>query len=233
MSQTIDYRKYPLPRSRHHVSANQYVPLAQLKVELAYYPPVVQACAWSELYANGLAPEFIDIGCGLGKFLLETSLSYPQVNMLGLEVRKYAVDWIQSVIAGEHLPNVAALWYNVANGLRFIESASVERVFYFFPDPWFKRRHFSRRAFTPALLDECARVLKPDGTMYLMTDVPAVDEYHRHTLINHGVFVYEYCPHDAAGDEAWGLHVRTNQEEFCIKKRLPYVRMKCRKRSAR
>jgi tRNA (guanine-N7-)-methyltransferase len=263
ISAMIDYRKYPVPRSRHHVSPNLYQ--AADRISPAYretmlarensYPPLYTAenLDWSQLFADGQPPRQLDIGCGMGRFLLEMSLANAENtgitvntesvgktekttlsnNFLGLEVRKYAVDWINGVISGEQLPNAACLWYNVANRLAFVPSDSIQRLFYFFPDPWFKRRHHGRRAFTPEFLDECARVLAKSGgeqhggVMYLMTDVPDVDEYQRGVMAQHGRFDYEVCEHNASGDAAWGLPVRTNQEEFSRKKNIPYVRLKC------
>jgi tRNA (guanine-N7-)-methyltransferase len=219
----IDYTKYPLPRSRHHVGANLYVPKRDLKIEPTYYPPLYNELHWTEFFASGAPPSVLDIGCGLGKFMLETALATPAYNVLGLEVRKYAVDWIQNVIAGERVANASVLWYNVANGLPFIPSASVQQIFYFFPDPWFKRRHHGRRAFTPAFLDECARILAPEGTMYLMTDVPEVDTYQRATMHKHGKFRYESVENEAE----WGLQAKTNHQEFCERKGIPYTRLKC------
>jgi tRNA (guanine-N7-)-methyltransferase len=225
---TIDYTKYPLPRSRHHLSANQYLRRSEIHVPLSYYPPLLHECAWEDYFSNRHAPTYLDIGCGLGRFMLETSLQTPELNVLGLEVRKYAVDWIQNVVHSERpngiLHNAQAQWYNVANGLPFIATGSLQKIFYFFPDPWFKRRHFQRRAFTFDFLDECARILSREGTMYLMTDVPQVDEYQRTTLQKHGKFMLEECSNDAA----WGLSARTNQEEFCLRKEIPYVRLHCR-----
>jgi tRNA (guanine-N7-)-methyltransferase len=230
---TIDYKKYPRPRSRHHVSPNQYMPRDRIKIEPAYYPPLYERLQWHEHFANGSAPQFLDIGCGMGKFLLETALAEPQKNVLGLEVREYAVQWIQSVIRGERprgvLDNAETLWYSVANGLGFIETASIEKIFYFFPDPWFKKRHQFKRAFTPQFLDECARVLRPDGALYLMTDVPEVDIVQREMMRTHGAFTFEEYSANASDNEAWGLSARTDQEEFSLRKNIPYIRLKCRK----
>jgi tRNA (guanine-N7-)-methyltransferase len=224
----IDYTQYPKPRSRKHVSPNQYMRRDAITVEPAYYPPMPQTLVWEEHFANAAPPRYLDIGCGMGRFLIETALLEPEVNILGLEVREYAADWIRGVIDGERkrgaLLNAQAIWYSVANGLPFIANASIEKIFYFFPDPWFKKRHHYRRAFTPAFLDECARVLVPQGTLYLMTDVPAVDEYQRALLTEHGAFLFEECNTDAD----WGLSATTNQEEFSRKKGIAYVRVKCR-----
>ncbi|MCU0425312.1 MAG: methyltransferase domain-containing protein [Candidatus Kapabacteria bacterium] len=227
---TIDYTKYPKPRSRQHVSPNQYLPKDRIRIEPNYYPPLRPHLDWSDHFTNGQAPEYLDIGCGMGRFLLETALQEPSVNLLGLEVREYAANWIRGVIQGERprgiLGNAEALWYSVANGLPFIERGTITKIFYFFPDPWFKKRHHYRRAFTHQFLDECARVLRSDGTLYLMTDVPDVDEYQRETMTEHGVFTFEEC----STDEAWGLSARTDQENFSLRKNIPYVRVKCRKR---
>ena len=71
-----------------------------------------------------------DIGCGMGKFTIEFALANPEFNVLGLELRKRAVEWINTVIDSEKIPNVRALWYSVVNGLDFIESSSIEKIFY-------------------------------------------------------------------------------------------------------
>lgn len=230
MTTTIDFTKYPRPRSRQHVSPNQYLAKDRIRIEPNYYPPLRSSALWHEHFANAHAPQYLDIGCGMGRFLLETALAEPEKNILGLEVREYAADWIRGVIEGERprgvLGNAAALWYSVANGMPFIASASIEKIFYFFPDPWFKKRHHYRRAFTPAFLDECARVLAPEGTFYLMTDVPIVDAYQRETLRRHGMFAFEECPNDGA----WGLTAQTDQEIFSLRKNIPYVRVKCWKK---
>ncbi len=232
-SNVIDYKKYPRPRSRHHVSPNQYMARERIGIEPRYYPPLYPthpAMSWHEHFANGSAPQFVDIGCGMGKFLLETALATPEKNVLGLEVREYAVRWIQSVIEGERLGgrlgNAQALWYSVPNGLGFLETGSVEKIFYFFPDPWFKKRHQFKRAFTPEFVQECARVLRADGTLYLMTDVPEVDVAQREILDKQGLFTVE----EPSNNAAWSLSVQTDQEVFSLKKNIPYTRAMCRKK---
>ena len=230
MTAIIDFTQYPKPRSRKHVSPNHYLPKDRIRIEPDYYPPLRQRIDWSECFHNVQAPQYLDIGCGMGRFLIETAIAEPSVNILGIEVREYAVEWIRGVIENERpkgiLNNAHALWYSVANGLPFIADASIEKIFYFFPDPWFKKRHHYRRAFTPAFLDECARILAPNGTLYLMTDVPDVDAYQRDTLTRHGALSFEECRDDAA----WGLKARTDQEDFSLRKNIPYTRMKCRKK---
>lgn len=222
---TIDLRKYPQPRIRHHTNPQVYLPRHQLHVVPPSYPPCIERLDWHHLFSDGRPPTIVDIGCGMGRFLLSYALNHPEQNILGIEVRKPAADWITTVINGEGIKNAAVLWYSVANGLPFLDDASVEMVTYFFPDPWFKKRHIKRRAFTPTLVAEIYRILRPDGALYLMTDVPMVDEYQREILHQHGGFSIE----EVHSDDEWFAE-RTDQELFCLSKGIPYVRLRCRKR---
>lgn len=218
----INYHKYPQPRIRHHNNPQFYIPYNELLVKPRSYPPVIEQIDWQQLFANGQAPSALDIGCGMGKFLIDYAELHPHTNILGLETRAQAVHWINGVIEGEKVANGRALWYSVVNGLDFIPDASIHSVMYFFPDPWFKKRHAKRRAFSPTLLDGIARILQPGGTLYLMTDVPEVDEYQCEVLEAHGRFRHRLV---AEGEE-W-FSIRTDQEITCLRNNIPFVRRVC------
>lgn len=225
MMKSIDYTKYPLPRIRHHANPVLYFPLKQHKGEKFYYSPVFDSIDWKEIFQNGKPPDMLDIGCGLGRFLIDTSLTDETKNILGFEVRHGAVEWIDNVISSESLGNVKALWYSAVNGFPFIKNETIEKVFYFFPDPWVKKRHYKRRAFSAELLGEIHRVLKPGGKLYLMTDVPEVDEFQQEVLRVFGKFDFGY-----AEAEKWDLKVKTNHEIFCTERKIPFIRMICTKK---
>ncbi len=213
----IDYKKYPSPRMRHHTAPNLYLPVITTAFDPVYYPPTPKSLDWSCVYGNGKPPAALDIGCGRGMFLLEYALNNPNENILGIELRKHASDWLQTIITGEKIQNAAVLWYSIVNGLSFIASESIESVFYFFPDPWVKKRHLKRRAFTVKFLEEIHRVLRTGGILYLMTDVSEVHEYQLETLDEYGGFDFK----TSVG--SWSLP-KTDQEKFCLLKNIPYVR---------
>lgn len=216
----IDYTKYPVPRLRHHANPVLYFPLKQHKNRNFRYPPLIEKFNWAEIFSNGKPPAYLDIGSGMGKFLIETAVLEPEVNILGFEIRRSAVEWTNGVIEGEDIKNARALWYSVVNGFQFIETGSVRKIFYLFPDPWIKKRHHKRRAFSSALLDEFFRVLNQDGVLYIMTDVKETDFYHKEILDSHSGFSYNYV-----SSEQWDLSVETNQEEFCMRKQIPFTRI--------
>lgn len=228
MMKSINYTKYPLPRIRHHAKSGLYFPLRQQKGNRFYYHPVIKNIDWSEAFSNGKPPILLDIGCGIGKFLVETAITEHDKNILGFEIRKGAVEWTEGVIKGEKISNARAIWYSAVNGFPFIETGSIEKVFYFFPDPWIKKRHYKRRAFSVTLLKEIHRVLKPNGKLYLMTDVTEVDAYQQEVINESGLFDFKYI------DEGeWDLKVKTNHEEFCLEKEISFIKMVCEKNEYR
>lgn len=179
----IDYEKYPKPeRVRHHMSANVYFPFDERNPRPEYYPPLIEGLDWKDYFVNGRGPDALDIGCGMGRFMLDYADSHSSENVLGLEIRREPVNWINSVIKGENLGNAAAVRYSLANGMDFVESGSVSKIFYFFPDPWYKKRHHKRRLFSSEFLNECLRVLKPGGKLFVQTDVRELHEYHKEIL---------------------------------------------------
>ncbi len=221
----IDYDKYPLPkRLRHHVSPNLYMSANELKKVPSNYPSVPKEINWSDVFLNGKKPDVLDVGCGKGSFLLNLAVENPDKNYLGIELRKPLVEWVNGVVAGEEIKNCAALRYSVANGLPFIQSESIERVFYLFPDPWLKKKHQKRRAFNLDFLAEINRVLKKGGEFYLATDSPKIDGYHWETLEEFG----ELDCRLVVSDELWDLPT-TDKERFCLDKNVPIFRIKCGK----
>ncbi len=222
---SVDFKKYPYPvKLRHHVTSYNYLPIEELKVVPPNYPQVYKKLDWSELFINGKKPDRIDIGCGKGIFLLSAAYQNSENNILGIEIRDIAVDWINNYIHGEQIRNCYALFYSVANGLPFIESNSIEEIYYLFPDPWPKNRHHKRRAFNMNFLNEIYRVLKSGAKLYLATDVDDVNNYQKKLLDEFGKFEIKII--DCESD--WDLPV-TNKESFCLINQIPTFKLICQK----
>lgn len=216
----IDWDKYPLPeRFRHHLSANNYFSRKEIKFEPVNYPPLYENVDWKKYYADGKPPKYIDIGCGFGWFAMDYSTLVDE-NVLGIEVRDKATDYAQEVLAAEKLDNMAIFWYSVVNGLDFIEKDSIKKVFYFFPDPWFKRKHYKRRAFDVIFLQFCYEVIENGGELLLQTDIDDIQQYHLDTLAEFGKFDYRVV----GKDEPWD-YPTTNKEKDCIKHGYEYFRI--------
>ncbi len=217
----IDSQKYPYPaRLRHHTCPACYIPANELTELPDNYPPLVSKIDWTIQFLNSKPANVLDVGCGKAGLLLDYSEAHPDDNILGIEVRESIAKWAENLIKAENIQNASVLWYSVINGLDFLESNSFDRIFYLFPDPWTKRKHLKRRAFTTETLDIYHRLLKPGGRLYLATDVEEVHDYHLSLVSKHPNFTFKIIE----TDEEWGLPV-TNKERFCRREMILFDRI--------
>jgi len=71
----------------------------------------------------------------------------------------------------------------------FFARASIEKLFFCFPDPHFKRKNHPRRIISERLLSEYAYVLKPGtGKLYCITDVKELHDWHVSKCNAHPLF---------------------------------------------
>ncbi len=115
-------------------------------------------------------PLEIDFGCHRGAFLIGMAALHPGVNFLGIEKQVDRVEKCNARAVRLGLPNARAIQGIGDQALEDLPPASVSVFHLYFPDPWPKRRHASRRVFQKAFLAEIRRVLRPEGILRLMTD---------------------------------------------------------------
>ncbi len=130
-------------------------------------PPV----EWSVLFGND-NPVELDIGCGRGLFLVNASRANPDVNYVGIEIDLREGRRTAKRLKKREQAN-ARVWGGDARVAltEYIQPASVSAAHVYFPDPWWKRRHWKRRLFTDEFLETIVRVLQPGGFVHHWTDV--------------------------------------------------------------
>jgi tRNA (guanine-N7-)-methyltransferase len=110
-------------------------------------------------------------------FSLLTSLvalgpAFPDRHIVGLELRKPVVDFVSDRLAELQLRNVGVLRANAMKHLsNHFGKGALQKLFFTFPDPHFKRANHRRRIVSSALVAEYAYVLAPGGHVYTITDV--------------------------------------------------------------
>ena len=114
----------------------------------------------------------VEIGFQFGRFATPYCLLHPNVRFVGFEVRrKFCQDasarlerfgvtnaWLALVDARAMLPVVAT-------------PASIDELFVFFPDPWWKRDQAKKRLLSAEFAAEAALLVKLGGRLLLKTDV--------------------------------------------------------------
>ncbi|WP_144791112.1 tRNA (guanosine(46)-N7)-methyltransferase TrmB [Kocuria palustris] len=117
------------------------------------------------------APLVVEIGSGLGEAMARRAAEVPDRDFLAVEVYTPGLADLLAKSDAAGATNVRAVQANAPEVLEhFLEPASVDELWVFFPDPWHKKRHHKRRLISPGFVEKVARVLRPGATWRLATD---------------------------------------------------------------
>ncbi|MBI4040349.1 MAG: tRNA (guanosine(46)-N7)-methyltransferase TrmB [Deltaproteobacteria bacterium] len=155
----IRIRKHVNPLSRvHQIRCDQLLPV--------------------EIYKKPMQPLHIDLGCGMGEFLLTLAKENVFWNYLGVDIRKPWIDHALSIRKQSSLPNLYYIHANLNVSLRSIFSSFprnlIQRVSIQFPDPWPKQKHHKRRMVTDAFVKELALRLETPAQVFIQSDIEEV-----------------------------------------------------------
>lgn len=161
------------------------------------YPITPRENNWEEFYP-GIGDgkiTIVDVGCAFAGLICSLAPEYPKTNMLGMEIREGAVSYSQQRIQklrkeneGQY-NNIWVIQNNVMKYLpNFIQKHQLDKIFFCFPDPHFKKKNYRKRIISVTLLDEYAYVLKPDALLYTITDVKDLHDWMKGCLEKHPLF---------------------------------------------
>ncbi len=168
---------------------------------------------WSELFPafNGTLDE--EIGFGNGGFLEHYAPQHPDRYVVGFEIRQQMVGIAQRKIEALNINNVYLGWGNGNFGLEdLFADNSIDRVFVFHPDPWPKAKQHKRRLVNPSFLTLVHQKLKPDGQIFMATDVPEVWASIQETIIATGLFK------PVTDTIFWETHYKTRWKEMSLER---------------
>lgn len=117
------------------------------------------------------APLVVEIGSGLGEAMAHRAAEVSDHDFLAVEVYTPGLADLLAKSDAAGATNVRAVQANAPEVLdNYLEPASVDELWVFFPDPWHKKRHHKRRLVSPGFVEKVARVLRPGATWRLATD---------------------------------------------------------------
>ena len=113
----------------------------------------------------------VDIGSGMGRFILARAAAHPETQFIGIERLKARVEKIAKKACRAGLKNVFMVRLEATYVLKYLLPANrVSRFYLFFPDPWPKRRHAGHRVFNDAFRSLIWSRLTPGGDIQVATD---------------------------------------------------------------
>ena len=116
-------------------------------------------------------PLVVEIGFGNGEALAWMAANEPARNFVGVEVHEPGVGRLLRALQALGLDNVRVAVRDAVEVLQHqAQTASLEEVRIYFPDPWPKKRHHKRRIVQGTFLELLADRLRPGGRLHLATD---------------------------------------------------------------
>ena len=131
---------------------------------------------WRELMP-GCRELRVEVGCGKGKFTVETAQAEPDILLIAVEIVKDAMVVGMEKAKEMNLPNVRFISMDVAKIEDFFAESELDLLYINFCDPWPRSKNAKRRLTFHTFLDRYRRVLKLGGEIHFKTDNAKLFEF--------------------------------------------------------
>ena len=138
--------------------------------------PALKRGAWRALKPDCTAL-WVEVGCGKGKFTVETAAANPDVLLVAVERCREAMVVAMEKAQSMGLTNVVFIDMDVANMQEIFEAHEIDRLFINFPDPWPRKKNAKRRLTHRSFLYKYCQCVKEGGEIHYKTDNAPLFEY--------------------------------------------------------
>jgi tRNA (guanine-N7-)-methyltransferase len=116
-------------------------------------------------------PLALEIGCGIGDFIVQLAAARPDTNFLAIDIFNKGCLKTCRRLETAGLSNVRVMRIEARYLLtRYFKAENLAAVYINCPDPWPKKRHRYRRLVNGDFMQLLLHVLQPDGDFYFSTD---------------------------------------------------------------
>ena len=138
------------------------------------YHQIQRPISWHEQFGRR-APLEVEIGSGLGEFLIRSALAHPRRDYVGIELNWERICKTLTRITAERqrgkLENVRLLKIDARAAFeRLFLPQTIDHIHCLFPCPWPKKGHVKHRLFSNAFLRLMNSRLKQKGRVKIVTD---------------------------------------------------------------
>ena len=132
--------------------------------------------AWLSLKPEAAAL-WVEVGCGKGKFTVETAQANPDVLLIAVERCREAMVVAMEKARSMGLTNVFFVDMDVEKLEEVFAQQEIDRLFINFPDPWPRKKNAKRRLTHRGFLDKYCRVVRTGGEFHFKTDNAPLFEF--------------------------------------------------------
>ena len=124
---------------------------------------------WRELMPDAREIR-LEIGCGKGKFTVETAKAEPDILLIALEKVPDAMVMAMEYAVREELQNVVFIDADAAILPDLFDVGEIDLIYLNFCDPWPRKKNAKRRLTFHTFLKSYQRVLRLNGEIHFKTD---------------------------------------------------------------
>ncbi len=146
---------------------------------------------------NGPHVDILDVGCGYGGLLYNISKSLKDNSLaLGMEIRDKVTNYVGEKIKVLRLNSDNKEYNNISvvktNAMKLILNyfykGQINKIFFCFADPHFKKYNHRKRIINKYLLNDYAYLLANKGRLYIITDVKELFDWEMCNIKQNGNF---------------------------------------------
>ena len=146
------------------------ISFAQIIEQDPYFLDIDERPDWHAQFGN-TNPLKLEIGFGMGNFLIEMAAKEPGSNFIGIDFYHKGIRKIMTRIKNLQLENVRIVYGDIRSKISILcQDGALETVYINFPDPWPKKRHIKRRLIKPEFINQLAQKIDLEGSAHLATD---------------------------------------------------------------
>ena len=166
----------------------------KLELNSAYLIREPESCRgrWREVFGND-APIYLEIGCGKGRFIIETARRNPDINYLAIEREEGALIMATEKAMELSLPNLQFLDVDAAGLTNIFADGEIDRIYLNFSDPWPPNRQRKRRLTHSNFLALYDCVLAKNGQVHFKTDNQHLFEFTLEEMCGYGWLIQNIC----------------------------------------
>lgn len=157
---------------------------------------------WHQIFHNS-NPIHLEIGTGKGKFVIEMSELFPEINFVAIEKIEEVLLFPARNALEKNKSNLHLIYGDAQFINEYFAPDEVERIYINFPDPWLKKRHFKRRLTHHRYLERYKKFLKIGGEIHFKTDNLVLFDFSLEELPQYGFEIksYTYDLHSSSSTE--------------------------------
>ena len=146
------------------------ISFAEIAEEDPYFLDIDKRPDWQFQFGN-TNPIKLEIGFGMGNFLIEMAAKEPASNFIGIDFYHKGIRKLMARIKKLQLENIRVVYGYIRSKISILfKDKELNTIYINFPDPWPKKRHIKRRLIKPEFIKQLAQKLNFEGITYLATD---------------------------------------------------------------